>query len=190
LNLLIDHRSRPKVGESQCGDSVLVRTDGDRTFVAVIDALGHGPHAALTAKVAIDHLQTSRLDQGVGAIMEALHAAMQGTRGAAALLGLFHADQLEGCSVGNVDLRAIGVRIPVVLSPGVVGGTVRKVRVFRATIHSGARLAIFSDGISSRVALEESKHLAPKDACTTILEKYSRRDDDSTIVIVDIGTNR
>ena len=45
----VGHASRPKFGETACGDAVWVASAGDEIHVAVIDGLGHGPAAAEAA---------------------------------------------------------------------------------------------------------------------------------------------
>jgi negative regulator of sigma-B (phosphoserine phosphatase) len=94
-------------------------------------------------------------------------------------------DHLVACSVGNVYLRAEGVRIPVVLSPGVLGGHVRHFLRFEAHIGPGARIAIFSDGLSSRFSLSDTRELTPQEACDRLLAAHRHHHDDSTVLIID-----
>jgi len=93
---------------------------------------------------------------------------------------------LEGCGVGNVDLRVMGANIPIVLSPGVLGGQVRNMRVFKGEVGQGSRLVLFSDGISSRAAFDGLRRVAPAAACEQVLASHSYTHDDATVLIADL----
>lgn len=186
MSVTIEHRSRPCVGEQRSGDAVVVSA-GDTTFtIAVVDALGHGPTAADVAEQAVSFLEENLGSRNVETIMQGLHDSLRGTRGAAAFVCVLDDRRLSACSVGNVDMKSLGSRVPVVLSPGILGVNVRRMRVFEATIEQSSRLAIFSDGISTRFALEEAKKLDPDAACTWILESYAYEHDDATVLVADV----
>jgi len=189
MKLKASHATRPKVGESVNGDGVVVRQLGDRVLLAVVDALGHGPIAADVKHKACQHLEQVSLELDVRLIIEGLHKSLRGTRGAAAMIcGLVIGPngQLEGCGVGNVDLRAQGANIPIVLSPGVLGAHVRTMRVFRGEVSTGSRLVLFSDGISSRAAFDGLRRLSPAIACEQVLANHSHAHDDATVLIADL----
>ncbi len=182
-----EHRSVPREGERECGDIAVVRASGELTLIAVIDALGHGPLAAAAAKLAADHLDAAPLDRGILPLVEALHAALRGSRGAAGMIVLLAADgRLQGCGVGNVELRSVGSRVPSVLTPGVLGASINRLRSFEARVAAGSRLVIFSDGLSSRMELDRVRGLAPGAACDALMAQYRRSHDDSTVLITDI----
>jgi negative regulator of sigma-B (phosphoserine phosphatase) len=182
-----EHRCVPREGEQQCGDIAVVRASAELTLIAVIDALGHGPHAAATAKIAADHLEAAALDCGIHRLVEGLHAALRGSRGAAAMIVLLRSDgRLEGCGVGNVELRCIGSRVPSVLTPGVLGASITRLRAFNAYVASGDRLVMFSDGLSSRMDLDRVRALTPGDACDALMTQYRRAHDDSTVLVTDL----
>jgi negative regulator of sigma-B (phosphoserine phosphatase) len=186
MKLTASYATRPKLGESMNGDAVVTRGSASRNLVAVVDALGHGPTAAEVARRACEHLEAVPLAADVRAIVEGLHRELRGTRGAAAMVCVVDEGWIEGCGVGNVDLRVQGARIPVMLSPGVLGGQVRSFRVFRGELHAGSRLALFSDGISSRFTLEHVRALAPADAVSRIVTQHAYTHDDATLLIADI----
>lgn len=186
MNVAIEHRSRPRVGEDCSGDAVVVAELGTSFAVAVIDALGHGPAAADVAERAVRFLD-GNLDAGnVQRTMQGLHDSLRGTRGAAAFVCALDGRRLSACSVGNVDMKSLGTRVPVVLSPGILGINVRRMRVFEATIQTSSRLAIFSDGISTRFALEDTGGLDPGAACSWVLERYAYEHDDATVLVADV----
>jgi len=189
MKLKASHASRPKIGEQVNGDGVVIRLEGTRVLVAVVDALGHGPVAADVKHRAVEHLEKVSLELDVRQIIEGLHRSLRGTRGAAAMvcgLDLGGAGQLEGCGVGNVDLRVLGSHIPIVLSPGVLGAQVRNIRVFRGEVILGSRLVLFSDGISSRAAFDGLRRIPPASACEMVLANHSHAHDDATVLIADL----
>ncbi len=186
MKFATEHISVPCAGQQANGDVVVIRRLEDRTLIAVIDALGHGPSAAEIATRAATHLSTAELKGSVLAVMEDLHAALEGTRGAAAMVLLLVANTVEGCGVGNVDLRALGGYVPVVLSPGILGVRVRRYNVFKGELAPGARLVMFSDGISTQVPIAQIKDMGAHEACKFLLQGYRRSHDDATILVIDV----
>lgn len=186
LRMDLEHASLPKGGEDANGDGVVVRRDADRTLFGVIDSLGHGPSAAKVTAVAIETLDRVPLAGGIRSIMEELHRALHGTRGAAATLCLWGPDGVEGCGVGNVEIRAVRGRIDALLTPGVLGQRMREPRIFRASLSAGDRLVIFSDGISNRVSTDDVASLSLAETCHTIMRKYRRVQDDATVMAAEL----
>jgi phosphoserine phosphatase RsbX len=72
------------------------------------------------------------------------------------------------------------------LSPGVLGSSVRQFRVFAGELHVGSRLALFSDGISSRFSLDDVRKLPPAEACASIVHRHAHAHDDATILVADV----
>ncbi|MEZ4307062.1 MAG: hypothetical protein R3F14_03325 [Polyangiaceae bacterium] len=117
---------------------------------------------------------------------EGLHDALRGTRGAAAMCVVVRGNHLTGCGVGNVELRATRTRVPVVLTPGILGVSLRRPRRFESTLSSAGRLLIFSDGISPRMDLDRVDRLPPEPACRALVERYRRNHDDATLLVADL----
>jgi phosphoserine phosphatase RsbX len=186
VNLAIDHASIPREGESVSGDAVLVRREEGVTLLAVVDALGHGTHAAAVATRAIAMLEGALRD-GAVATMQALHEELRPTRGAAALLCFVRDTSIEGCGVGNVEMMVRGAHIPVILTSGIIGRATPRFRRFHGELRPGCRLAVLTDGISSRLSLDAVATLAPGAACRAILETHRRAYDDATVLIADAG---
>ncbi|WP_426751049.1 SpoIIE family protein phosphatase [Myxococcus sp. Y35] len=182
------HRSRPKVGEQENGDGVMVRQEGPRSLVAVVDALGHGPVAAQVSADAVGCLAQVPMDQDVESIVAAVHAALRHGRGAAVMLALFDGCTLHCGGVGNVELRARGTRVPVIPTPGILGQSYRALRVVSVPLCAGDRLTLFSDGLSSRLELEDARHLPPGAACDLLMARYGRTTDDATVLVADVET--
>jgi len=187
MNATVAHISIPKQGEVANGDSVLVRhsTTGQLLF-AVVDGLGHGPAAAEASQAAISCLQNASFDQPLLVLMQAAHAQLRGTRGAAATVCVLRGRTLESCAVGNVQLSCLNAAVPLVLSSGVLGMRVAKFRVCEAVLNPGCRIALFSDGISTKFRLDDTRNLVPQQACQLALERHRKKEDDATILIVDV----
>lgn len=185
MKITANHINEACRGETRSGDAVVVRTGGDASLVAVIDALGHGPTAADIAECATLHLADAPLGD-MATLMEGLHDALRGTRGAAAMVALLRDGAIDGCGVGNVELRTLGATVPVVQSPGILGVRVRRYKVFSGPIAAGARLMLFSDGISPHVGIGSTRQMDPRAACEYVFEKFRRPHDDATILVVDV----
>jgi negative regulator of sigma-B (phosphoserine phosphatase) len=182
----IEWLTRPKEGELENGDAVVVRREAAGVVVAVIDALGHGVHAASAARAGSETIESMPFPDSALAVIDALHERLRGTRGAAALVCIVRESRLQGCSVGNVEMRCLGSKLPIVLSPGVIGAQMRKPRAFVGDLADGDRLVMFSDGLSSRFALLDFRNLAPAEACRSIFAANRRPHDDATVVVMDV----
>lgn len=188
MKLEIDHVSLPRDGELENGDSVVTRIEGDHAMIAVVDALGHGPPAASVAALAVARLAEIPLDTPVAKAMEDLDVRLRGTRGAAIMLCLFKVTMMEACSVGNVEVRCVGVSLPMVSTPGIVGNTYRKLKVYEGPIPSRERLIVHTDGISARFdpaefgLLERSR----ADVCSSLMDRLRRGHDDATVLVADL----
>lgn len=187
MKLDIAFQSVAMPGETHNGDAVVVREEEDRTLFAVIDGLGHGRKAYDAAQQVVRLLQQVSLNDSIETIMRFLNESMRGHRGAAATVCIAHDGELAGCGIGNVEIRSRSSRIPLMLTPGILGRSLREIRCFRGPFGPGSRVALFSDGLSSRFALSEVDTLTPKRACETLIAQYGRRQDDTTVLVADVG---
>lgn len=185
MRLTAGHATRAKVGESVNGDAIVFRDGDSRGMFAVVDALGHGPTAAEVAHRAQRYLLSVSMDADVHQILTGLHGELRASRGAAAMVCTLHGDRLTGCGVGNVELRVSGSGVPVVLSPGVLGGSVRSFRVFQGRLHARSRIVLFSDGVSARFELDRMRHLSPEELSRRLISHHGREYDDATALVVD-----
>jgi negative regulator of sigma-B (phosphoserine phosphatase) len=118
--------------------------------------------------------------------MHGLHTALHGTRGAAASICVIRDGRVDGCGVGNVEIRVFGTPVPAVLTPGIVGQRMHRLREFEGRMAAGDRLVFFTDGISSQVPLSEIREVPPRAACALVMQKHRRRHDDASILIADL----
>lgn len=187
MRVQTSHICLPMPGEIKNGDAVLVRTHGEsETVLAVLDGLGHGPDAALASQAAITVLNELPRGTSVEQAMQDMHRALRGTRGAAATVCIIRGDQVEACAVGNVALLCVNCTVPLVLSAGVLGHQVSRFRIASAPAQVGARLALISDGVSTRFRLEDLRQLDTEQTCHEIMKRYRRKEDDATVLIADL----
>lgn len=183
--LVIAQASLPCEGEPVSGDAVIVRRTETRALIALVDALGHGHKAAVVAEQAVQALAELSLEKADAAgVMTELHERLRGTRGAAALVCIVDGMHVEVCGVGNVELRSVGAHVPVVLMPGILGVGVRQIRALSGTLAAGARLFVFSDGISRRAPFSELARVSPQTACQSLIERFRHSHDDASAVVV------
>jgi negative regulator of sigma-B (phosphoserine phosphatase) len=184
----VAHLSLPMLGELANGDRAVSRVDAEgRALFGVVDGLGHGVDAAAAAQKAADCLESVSLDVSLWDVMQTVHERLVGSRGAAATICLLRRGEIEVCAVGNVEVRSPDLRLPLVFSPGILGVRVAKLHACRAAVSSRARFVLFSDGISSRVPVEDVRGLAPRSACEALMQRYRRKEDDATVLVADAG---
>jgi phosphoserine phosphatase RsbX len=191
----------PCEGQTENGDAAVVRRWDDSALIAVIDALGHGAHAAKAADAAVRYLNEASLEQGLRHVIEGLHDALRGTRGAAAMVLHLQGYKLSGVGVGNVELRSVSLagsagpassagsgrsRIPAVLTPGVLGAALPRLKFFQAELAPGDRVIVFTDGIGGRFEEEASRRAPALSVCNAIMERHRKRHDDATVLVTDI----
>jgi negative regulator of sigma-B (phosphoserine phosphatase) len=164
---------------------VVARSDEHATLFGIVDALGHGVAAAEVADRAALYLDRVDLRWSIARIVTGLHDALSHTRGAASTLCIVHGDRIELSTVGNVEVRSLGTPVGVVATPGVLGRRLRSLRTAEFRVEPGDRVVVFSDGISARIDVEDTRGLAPDQACRIILAGFARRSDDASVVVAD-----
>lgn len=179
----------PVAGERDCGDSWLIVEGRDRMLVAVVDGLGHGPEAALASSVAVRVIR-ERSDASPAVLVEAAHAALRSTRGAALAIAEVRPAQgtLAFAGVGNVSAAIHGRSGPRSLAShnGTVGHVMRKVQQFEYDWPEKATLVIHTDGINTHWRLDAYPGLALRDPsllAATLFRDAARGRDDATVVV-------
>ena len=140
---------------SVCGDDwAMVERDG-HSLILMVDGLGHGPAAALAAEEAIRAFNSHQRSSEPAEILESIHRAIHGTRGAA--VAIARIDPSEGvlryAGVGNISGvifdTATGETKTMVSMNGTVGHTIRKIQSFDYPWADGAVLLMHSDGMAT-----------------------------------------
>jgi anti-sigma regulatory factor (Ser/Thr protein kinase) len=180
---------QPKAGEEVCGDDWSTAAFQHKYALVVADGLGHGPDAHKAARTATDMLRRHP-SVGPGNLLEAIHAASRGTRGAAvAVCELDPAQQLcRFAGVGNINATVIDPSHTrhLVSHNGIVGHSVRKIQEFSAPWSDSALLVLHSDGVATQWNLDGYPGLIarhPAIIAATLYRDYSRQRDDATVLV-------
>jgi len=178
-------RSRPYPGEVENGDAIVVRREANRSLLAVIDGLGHGPKASSAAAVAAQCLQTVDLETPMNSLMQGVHQALSGTRGVAATVIVLLDARLRACAVGNVELRVSGAKFPFRLTAGILGRNLKRLYVADVPLVP-ARLALYSDGVAPSFYLDDYAGRPLGWSCNDIFARFARSTDDASLLLADI----
>jgi anti-sigma regulatory factor (Ser/Thr protein kinase) len=180
----------PLAGEEENGDAVaLIAVERGIAMVSV-DGLGHGPDAALASGAAL-HRFAQQPSMRVAAQVEACHAALRPTRGAALAVAFIDTDrdQLTFAGVGNIGAYLInGIqRRSLVSSNGIVGHNMRKVQELVFPIAKGDLVILHSDGIGTQWDLAQYPGLlqcSPALIAGVLLRDHARARDDASVLVL------
>jgi len=182
----------PKAGESACGDAWTLVHTRQGALICAVDGLGHGPDAAAAARLALDQVeQQAARNLRLQDVIEAVHAALRPTRGAAIALALLHEGEpvCTFCGIGNISaclLSQTGSRSMVSYN-GIMGHQLRKVQEFQYPSDDTGLCILHTDGIATRWRLEDYPGLERSNAALiagVLYRDHARRRDDATVVAV------
>jgi anti-sigma regulatory factor (Ser/Thr protein kinase) len=178
-----------KAGEELAGDGWDVHTHRDHLTVLLADGLGHGVDAHRAARAAMEVLAAHPQEEPL-ALIEACHAALARTRGAAVAVAKLVSSGQRGsfASVGNIVGRVEGPASRHLVSfNGTVGHTLRKTQEHVFPWPTGALLILHSDGLGTHWDLAAYPGLASKHPAliaAVLYRDYDRGRDDVTVVVV------
>ncbi len=193
-------------GETECGDTWTSSTRGAQTLVMLADGLGHGPQAALASQTAARIFEEHAAQSGPHALLEAIHAALHSTRGAAvAIAQVDHAKrQVVYAGIGNIsgvllaqdaalDSFANKTREPsgaarhLVSHNGTAGHHLYKLQEFVYPFDANALLILHSDGLLTQWRLDRYPGLARRDPALiagVLYRDFQRGRDDAGVVVL------
>lgn len=180
----------PKLGEEVCGDGWALYENRDYASVLVVDGLGHGPGAADCAYAALAAFRETWRAQPAETL-QALHAALRPTRGAAAAVAHLEYStrtvRFAGC--GNIGglIQNGGASRQMVSLPGITGHDLKNVREFAYEWPQGATVLIYSDGLGTHCSLERYAGLLSQDPSLiagVLYRDWSRGRDDTTVLAI------
>ena len=184
--------ARPCMGERVSGDTVVIEHRDEILFLAIVDALGHGPQANAVANRAERFLRNG-WSSDVLDTMQRLHVALKGTIGAAA--GLCVVDRatrgLRYTGVGNTVLRTFGSQTTRLISTdGIVGDRFRTPSVQAAPLNESGIIVLYTDGVSDRFDVEQYpqiKYHSASAIARKIVASFGKSYDDSTCLALRYG---
>ncbi|MFE2527673.1 SpoIIE family protein phosphatase [Streptomyces sp. NPDC059382] len=180
----LDRTGRPKAelvrdAAAEAGNGVLVMS---------CDGLGHGPMAALASQAAVKAFRT-----GTGGtpaqVMEEVHRALRGTRGAAvAIARLEPGGRVLFCGIGNIAAALVSSesRSNLLSHPGIVGHQMRQLRTYEQRLPPGGVLVMHSDGLNERWKPSDLASLLqhpPALIAAGLLRQAGTRRDDASVVV-------
>lgn len=178
----------PKPGETVCGDAWDADDRGGRSRILVADGLGHGPAAAEASGEAVRVFRQNPAP-GPAEILEAIHAALRGTRGAAAAAAEVDLTErtIRFAGIGNIAAAVVspGETRSMVSHNGIVGHQMRKVQEFVYPLPEGGMLVMASDGLTTQWRLDRYPGLLAKHpglAAGVLYRDFNRGRDDVTVL--------
>ncbi|EEY99695.1 serine phosphatase RsbU regulator of sigma subunit [Vibrio sp. RC586] len=183
-------RQVPYFGEPEAGDGYLVYQNEDDLLVVIIDALGHGTHAAELARAMEKYLK-EKANFDLTWLMKSLHERFLGSLGAA--VTMLHLDsrnyQFSGIGIGNNLLRKVNRRTQSFYAqPGIVGEMIPSLREFQGAFQPQDWFVLTTDGIRENLDLDEAgapwlQHSA-RQIASYYMEHFSKYHDDATVIVV------
>ena len=183
--------SEPFPGETESGDSHIVRTMADGVLVAAVDALGHGREAAPVTRCAVAALMSWR-GGALDALVRHCHRALIGTRGVVLSVATFDAreDRLSWLGVGNIrgsllrwDRSLVSVRAELVERHGIVGLGLPSLRISTVPVRRGDLLVLATDGIRRGYIHRMGWMARPQQLADRILADYASGVDDALVLV-------
>lgn len=140
-------------GHRDSGDEFCVRSFDQRTMIAVLDGLGHGPAAARAAREGVRLLERS-LTPDLLTLVRECHDGLRASRGVVMSLAMFDGggSTMTWIGVGNVcgtlwSPRS-STRQTLLLRGGLVGDTLPRLQVSVVPVSDGDTLIFTTDGIA------------------------------------------
>jgi len=182
--------SLPLAGETVCGDGWAMERRESRHLFLIADGLGHGPLAASAAREAVRVFHANAGLEPVP-ILQAIHAALRSTRGAAVALADidFTGQVVRFAGVGNI-AGTVATRDgtwSMVSHNGTAGHLASRFQEFVYPFPPGALLVMHSDGLTGRWRLDEYPGLSSRDPALiagVLYRDHKRGRDDVTVLVV------
>jgi anti-sigma regulatory factor (Ser/Thr protein kinase) len=183
---------RPIDGEPRSGDdAAFVRLEDGSLVIALADGLGHGAEACAAARAAIACV-LANAERESGALLADCHDALAKTRGAVMVIArLSLAGALDVSIVGNASARTVGRKSDVdrrYAGPSFALGSpgrLPRVRTEHDAVSAHEMLLLFSDGVSTRLAVDATSFAVPQVvAARRLLDAFSDRRDDALLALV------
>ena len=179
----------PKTGEEISGDSWASAQIDNRSLLLVADGLGHGPQAAKASLEAV-RVFRENVHRSPKEIVEAAHAALRSTRGAALAIAAidFEQQSVRFAGVGNIAGTILSTEgnCNMVSYNGTVGHEVRKIKEFTYPWPKGGLLVMHSDGLATQWRLDRYAGLItrhPTLIAGVLYRDFNRGRDDVTVLV-------
>ena len=162
-------------------------------MVAVVDGLGSGQPAADATTAALACVAAYQKEPPASTLTRC-HEAVRHTRGVVMALARIEHDleALTFVGVGNIGFSAAAAQPMHAYSQnGLVGLRLPELRTFRFACSPGDRIALYSDGISSRFVRQGGvstlKGSSPQEMAQHMVEWFGQQDDDVAVAILAVA---
>ncbi|MBN8930288.1 MAG: SpoIIE family protein phosphatase [Rhodospirillales bacterium] len=180
----------PRSGETVCGDSGgMVKGSDGSVALLMADGLGHGELAAVASREA-RRLFRAQAPRDPVAILQAVHAGLRHTRGAAVAVAVVapNGRSVSYGGIGNIAGLLVdesGAR-RMVSHNGTAGHTVFKLQAFSYDVAGHPTIVMHSDGLSTSWSLDSHPGLLRQDptlAAATLYRDHARGRDDCGVLV-------
>ena len=179
-------------GNRHCGDQGGCWQNDGKTTLCMIDGLGHGEHAEIAAKAALDYVARHR-SEPLRDIFAGCDSAIRHTRGTAMGIAVVDEDagKLTYAGVGNTRAMIVGKKtVRLRSSQGIVGGGYRTLSSETVPLEAGDLVVMFTDGLPEALDVSgydgalrmDLPRLAQK-----ILQDWRRKTDDAMVLVSRAG---
>jgi anti-sigma regulatory factor (Ser/Thr protein kinase) len=189
LRIEIGLASRPVTGETVSGDAWAVRNGDDSALILVADGLGHGALAADASRAAVDAFNRSA-EESPGILVQVLHRALHGTRGAAVAIASvdFSLGRVRFAGLGNIAGVIVGSsKLQAMVSHnGTAGYEMRQIKEYVYPWTEGSALVMHSDGLSTHwtaAAVPSFNRQHPSVMAAFLYREAGRERDDACIIV-------
>ena len=182
--------NRPCLGERVSGDVAIAVPMGVKLLIVLIDVLGHGAEAHSLAREMADYV--SRLPVAVPSTMiENLHKAFKGSRGAAAGCAVLDASNhgVVFAGVGNPSFRILSssqsMTLPV--SDGIIGREIRSLKDHSTQLLAKDLLIACSDGVAENFQVADYPQIfshGEQSIVRSVVRRFGKDYDDATCLVV------
>ena len=176
----------------ECGDTGVIKVYDHFCFLGLVDALGHGKNAFDIASLAGEYLLQHHTRE-LTALIQGLHGALKGTRGAVAAVGRLDIDTgiFQYSGMGNINLRIFGNKPgPLMTKDGILGYMISSPVQGETRLMAGDTLVVSSDGIKEHFDAHTYPDLLmgqAKDICTGFMKHLGKQNDDRSCMVLRYG---
>jgi len=179
-------------GQSECGDRHVVVAQEQRALVAVVDGVGHGPHAAAAAIKATNIIQEYGTAVPMTELVQRCHAGLHDGRGVVMSLALLEAEMrtMMWLGVGNVSgavcrkAAAFNRKSEsLLLRAGVVGKQLPPLYAANLPVVRGDLLILATDGIDGDFAESVIPDWEPQRIADDVAARYGKGSDDALVLV-------
>jgi anti-sigma regulatory factor (Ser/Thr protein kinase) len=181
--------SVPVRGEAVSGDGWKAKVQADRTYIMVVDGLGHGAFASEAAREA-ERVLAEVQSSSPAMVVRDCHDALKKTRGAAVAVAAIDPAKrtLSFCGLGNISAVLVSSRgrRGIASHNGTAGHTFHRTQEFTLPWDEDSVLIMHTDGLSTRWDLDRYPGITRKQSsliAAVLYRDFARQRDDATVLV-------